>query len=69
MDEYFSTDNVILHDNMRITKDFGKYTIDKSVGYRDLNCAGMTIKAFLHDAFAEKKSSVNTLPTASLVVD
>lgn len=68
MDEYFSTDNVILHENMRITKDFGKYTIDKTIGYRDLDCAGMTIKAFLHDAFADKKSSVNTLPTASLTL-
>lgn len=64
MDGNYSADSVIMPANMRITKQFGKYTIP-TVGYRDLTCAGMTLKTFINDAFAETASASKVNPTAT----
>jgi len=64
MDGNYSADSVIMPTNMRITKPFGKYDIP-AAGYRDLTCAGMTVKSFINDAFAETVSATKVNPTAS----
>ena len=51
MDGNYSADNVFMPENMIITEKFGKYDIPSS-GSKELTCAGMTIKAFINDAFA-----------------
>ena len=51
MDGNYSADNVFMPENMVITEKFGKYDIP-STGSRELTCAGMTVKAFINDAFA-----------------
>ena len=51
MDGNYSADNVFMPENMIITEKFGKYDIPAS-GSKELTCAGMTIKAFINDAFA-----------------
>lgn len=67
MDGNYSADNVFMPENMIITEKFGKYTIPSS-GSRELECAGMTVKAFINDAFAETKSGTKTTPTFELTV-
>ena len=51
MDGNYSADNVFMPENMIITEKFGKYDIPSS-GSKELECAGMTVKAFINDAFA-----------------
>ena len=51
MDGNYSADNVFMPENMIITEKFGKYDIPAS-GSKELTCAGMTVKAFINDAFA-----------------
>ena len=51
MDGNYSADNVFMSENMIITEKFGKYDIPPT-GSRELECAGMTVKAFINDAFA-----------------
>ena len=68
MDGNYSADNVFMPENMVITEKFGKYDIPAS-GSRELECAGMTVKAFINDAFAQTKSGTKSGPTFSLTVD
>ena len=68
MDGNYSADNVFMPENMVITEKFGKYDIPTS-GSRELECAGMTVKAFINDAFAETKSGTKTNPAFSLTVN
>lgn len=68
MDGNYSADNVFMPENMVITEKFGKYTIP-STGSRELTCAGMTVKAFINDAFAQTKSGTKTNPAFSLTVN
>lgn len=65
MDGNYSADNVYMPENMTITEAFGKYTIP-TTGSRELTCAGMTIKAFINDAFAQTKPGQVTQPSFSL---
>ena len=51
MDGNYSADHVFMPGNMIITEKFDKYDIPAS-GSKELTCAGMTIKAFINDAFA-----------------
>ena len=67
MDGNYSADNVFMPENMIITEKFGKYDIPSS-GSKELTCAGMTIKAFINDAFAQTKSGTKSGPTFSLTV-
>ena len=67
MDGNYSADNVFMPENMIITEKFGKYDIPTS-GSRELECAGMTVKAFINDAFAQTKSGTKTNPAFSLTV-
>lgn len=64
MDGDYSTEHVIMPDDMTITYDLGKYTIPAS-GSLKLNCAGKTLKEFLDDAFAKVQSGTRTLPDFS----
>lgn len=68
MDGNYSADNVFMPENMIITEKFGKYDIPSS-GSKELTCAGMTIKAFINDAFAQTKSGTKTNPAFSLTVN
>ena len=67
MDGNYSADNVFMPENMIITEKFGKYDIPAS-GSKELTCAGMTVKAFINDAFAQTKSGTKTKPTFELTV-
>ena len=68
MDGNYSADNVFMPENMIITEKFGKYDIP-ATGSKELTCAGMTIKAFINDAFAQTKSGTKSGPTFSLTVN
>lgn len=68
MDGNYSADNVFMPENMIITEKFGKYDIP-TTGSRELECAGMTVKAFINDAFAQTKSGTKTNPAFSLTVN
>ena len=68
MDGNYSADNVFMPENMVITEKFGKYDIP-TTGSRELTCAGMTVKAFINDAFAQTKSGTKTNPAFSLTVN